>query len=384
MLGRRVMYLGSSSTGIGERDCNSLKLYFMDGLVQVSWMLLRKVVCKRESRLVAQTSLQGHIMAFLSKVGYNVVFNMGNNMEASKMKKTCIKDAELVGLELPTIEVRFEHLTVDAEAYVGSRALPTIFNFSGFLNCLHILPSRKKPLPILHDVNGIINPGRMTLLLGPPSSGKTTLLLGLAGKLNSDLKVSGKETYNGHGMDEFVPQRTSAYISQYDLHLGELTVRETLAFSARCQGVGPYCGMAIFDTMRHIRPDVSTVCVRLVASVHAYEQMNRVYNYTLDPCGPIYVTVGDGENIETADVDHADDKCPPQNTYQKWEGNSFAGARRSFAGARRSFRYEFQMQYGSIGWVVGATLGYAQAARNKRVIASIGDGSFQHKMCQQC
>ncbi|THG15477.1 hypothetical protein TEA_020710 [Camellia sinensis var. sinensis] len=37
----------------------------------------------------------------------------------------------------------------------------------------------------------------------------------------------------------------------------------------------------------------------------------------------------------------------------------------------------FQMQYGSIGWAVGATLGYAQAARNKRVIACIGDGSFQ-------
>lgn len=40
-------------------------------------------------------------------------------------------------------------------------------------------------------------------------------------------------------------------------------------------------------------------------------------------------------------------------------------------------RYEFQMQYGSIGWSVGATLGYAQAAKNKRVIACIGDGSFQ-------
>ncbi|XP_031498140.1 pyruvate decarboxylase 2-like [Nymphaea colorata] len=39
--------------------------------------------------------------------------------------------------------------------------------------------------------------------------------------------------------------------------------------------------------------------------------------------------------------------------------------------------YEFQMQYGSIGWSVGATLGYAQAATNKRVIACIGDGSFQ-------
>ncbi|XP_022642145.1 pyruvate decarboxylase 2 isoform X1 [Vigna radiata var. radiata] len=40
-------------------------------------------------------------------------------------------------------------------------------------------------------------------------------------------------------------------------------------------------------------------------------------------------------------------------------------------------RYEFQMQYGSIGWSVGATLGYAQAVRPKRVISCIGDGSFQ-------
>jgi DNA replication protein DnaC len=30
----------------------------------------------------------------------------------------------------------------------------------------------------------------MTLLLGPPSSGKTSLLLALAGKLDKDLKVN--------------------------------------------------------------------------------------------------------------------------------------------------------------------------------------------------
>lgn len=46
--------------------------------------------------------------------------------------------------------------------------------------------------------------------------------------------------------------------------------------------------------------------------MHAYERMNRVYNYTLDRCGPIYITVGDGGNIEKVDVDHADEpgKCP--------------------------------------------------------------------------
>ncbi|XP_020188188.1 pyruvate decarboxylase 1-like [Aegilops tauschii subsp. strangulata] len=39
--------------------------------------------------------------------------------------------------------------------------------------------------------------------------------------------------------------------------------------------------------------------------------------------------------------------------------------------------YECQLQYGSIGWSVGATLGYAQASKDKRVISLIGDGSFQ-------
>jgi len=36
-------------------------------------------------------------------------------------------------------------------------------------------------------------------------------------------------------------------------------------------------------------------------------------------------------------------------------------------------KYEFQMQYGSIGWSVGAVLGYVLAQPN-RVIAMIGDG----------
>ena len=41
-------------------------------------------------------------------------------------------------------------------------------------------------------------------------------------------------------------------------------------------------------------------------------------------------------------------------------------------------RYEFQCQFGSIGWAVGATLGYSIGlGPKKRLIASIGDGSFQ-------
>ncbi|KAK1281914.1 putative pleiotropic drug resistance protein 7 [Acorus calamus] len=171
---------------------------------------------------------------------------------------------ERVGIDNPTIEVRFEHLSINAEAYVGNRGVPTFINFfsnkvEGLLNYLHIIPSGKRPISILNDVSGIIRPGRMTLLLGPPGSGKTTLLLALSGKLDSSLQVLGKMTYNGHGMDEFVPQRTSAYIGQHDVHIGEMTVRETLAFSARCQGVGTRYDMLTELSRRekeaNIKPD---------------------------------------------------------------------------------------------------------------------------------
>ena len=42
---------------------------------------------------------------------------------------------------------------------------------------------RRRELQILDSVSGVLRPGRMTLLLGPPASGKSTLLKALAGTL---------------------------------------------------------------------------------------------------------------------------------------------------------------------------------------------------------
>ncbi|KAD2806245.1 hypothetical protein E3N88_39622 [Mikania micrantha] len=131
----------------------------------------------------------------------------------------------------------------EADCHVGDRALPTLVNTArniveSLLASIGISFSQKAKLRILKDTSGIIRPGRMALLLGPPSSGKTTLLLALAGRLDPGLRVDGKISYNGHMLNEFEPRRTSAYISQMDIHAGEMTVKETLDFSARCQGVG--------------------------------------------------------------------------------------------------------------------------------------------------
>ena len=51
------------------------------------------------------------------------------------------------------------------------------------------------------------------------------------------IQVSGEVSYNECKLDDLNSQKISAYISQYDLDTPEMTVRETIDFSARCQGV---------------------------------------------------------------------------------------------------------------------------------------------------
>ncbi|KAF9690091.1 hypothetical protein SADUNF_Sadunf01G0159800 [Salix dunnii] len=160
-----------------------------------------------------------------------------------KFLKKFRQRVDKVGIRLPTIEVRFDHLTIEADCHIGSRALPTLPNaarnmIESALSVIGINLAARTKLTILKDASGIIKPSRMALLLGPPSSGKTTLLLALAGKLDPSLKVTGDLTYNGYELKEFMPRKSSAYISQNDVHIGEMTVKETLDFSARCQGVG--------------------------------------------------------------------------------------------------------------------------------------------------
>ncbi|XP_050235153.1 ABC transporter G family member 39-like [Mercurialis annua] len=169
-----------------------------------------------------------------------------------------------VGIEIPKIEVRYEHLSVEGDVRVGSRALPTLLNvilnsIESVLGWIGLAPSKKRKIKILQDISGIVKPSRMTLLLGPPGAGKTTLLLALADKLDKDLRKSGRITYCGHELHEFIPQRTCAYISQHDVHHGEMTVRETFDFAGRNLGVGTRYDMLVELSRREnaagIKPD---------------------------------------------------------------------------------------------------------------------------------
>lgn len=93
-----------------------------------------------------------------------------------------------------------------------------------------------KTVRILQNVSGAFRPGTITLLVGPPGGGKSLLMKALCGA--APVATTGSITYNGHELKEFNVVRTAQYVAQQNLHNPALTVKETLMFSAMCQGPG--------------------------------------------------------------------------------------------------------------------------------------------------
>ncbi|KAG5002305.1 hypothetical protein JHK87_023377 [Glycine soja] len=81
--------------------------------------------------------------------------------------------------------------------------------------------------------------------------------------------------------------------------------------------------------------------------VHAYERSNRVYNYNLDPCGPVYITVGDGGNREKMAIKFADEPghCPdPLSTPDPYMGG-FCATNFTFGTKVSKFCWDRQPDY---------------------------------------
>ncbi|XP_039067613.1 purple acid phosphatase 15-like isoform X1 [Hibiscus syriacus] len=81
--------------------------------------------------------------------------------------------------------------------------------------------------------------------------------------------------------------------------------------------------------------------------VNGYERSNRVYNYTLDPCGPVHINVGTGGNEENLTLEHADEpgNCPvPSNTTDGFMGG-FCGFNFTSGPAVGNFCWNEQPEY---------------------------------------
>ncbi|CAM0879784.1 unnamed protein product [Alopecurus aequalis] len=196
---------------------------------------------------------------------------------------------ERLGVSVAKVAVRFEDLTVEADVRVGHRALPTLLNCAinaaqEFSTYMHISSTMKRSNKIINGASGTILPSRMTLLLGAPGSGKTTFLKALAGNLDSSLKLKGKVMYNGEELNFSKPQNLHAYISQYDLHHPEMTVRETIDFSSKLLGTNNILGEAIGrkkSIINKVDQDVAT----FIKATNFGEGSNLTTNYFIKILG---------------------------------------------------------------------------------------------------
>jgi ABC-type multidrug transport system ATPase subunit len=116
---------------------------------------------------------------------------------------------------------------------------------------------------ILHGVNGLVLPGESLAILGPSGSGKTSLLNILSGRSEYDI-AAGRITFDGRPRNART-KRQIGYVMQDDVFFSNLTVRQTLEFTAAirlsdsltkqqvCDRVDQVVARLRLDKCQHIR-----------------------------------------------------------------------------------------------------------------------------------
>lgn len=141
------------------------------------------------------------------------------------------------------MSVQFSNLSISADISVADKndvknELPTMLNeVKKMFTVSKKHTVRKEPLT---NVTGALQPGKITLLLGQPGSGKSSLMKILSGRFSveKNITVEGDVSFNGVSIDTLLtrlPQVVS-YVSQRDKHYPLLTVNETLKFAHEVGG----------------------------------------------------------------------------------------------------------------------------------------------------
>ncbi|XP_039161128.1 ABC transporter G family member 15 [Eucalyptus grandis] len=84
---------------------------------------------------------------------------------------------------------------------------------------------------LLNQLSGYAQMGRILAVMGPSGSGKSTFLDSLAGRISSDVKEEGNISLSGRKKG-FLNHNDLSYVTQENLFLGTLTIKETIAYTA--------------------------------------------------------------------------------------------------------------------------------------------------------
>ncbi|ETM03484.1 hypothetical protein L917_00308 [Phytophthora nicotianae] len=178
------------------------------------------------------------------------------------------------GRPLPRMEVRFSNLSLSADIVVADDhatkyELPTIPNE---LKKTLMGPKKKTVRKeILKGVSGRFTPGKITLLLGQPGSGKSALMKILSGRfpMTKNITLEGDVSFNNVPREQIEDRLAQfvSYVNQRDKHFPTLTVKETLEFAHT------FCGGKLLEH-GHGMLDMGSSAHRDVA---ALEEMKKIF-----------------------------------------------------------------------------------------------------------
>eukprot|EP00668_Euglena_longa_P017133 GGOE01021479.1.p1 GENE.GGOE01021479.1~~GGOE01021479.1.p1 ORF type:complete len:1310 (+),score=413.41 GGOE01021479.1:126-3932(+) len=146
--------------------------------------------------------------------------------------------------DLPTIRIQLRQAEVQVYCWPDVEEVPNVSSYVKSHAKLVGLMCGWGPKVwkrILSTTDMDFNPGSMTLVLGPPGSGKTTFLKALSGALHSDSRFHAKGVY--YNRDEatsspFFGDHSFAFVDGADMHIPKLTVRQTVEFACECKRKG--------------------------------------------------------------------------------------------------------------------------------------------------
>ena len=156
------------------------------------------------------------------------------------------------------IEIRMEKLSYSVPYTEASTKITTVYNSSFLYKIIKPLKSLTNGAKetnhanvsytkhVLDNISLSLKPGKMYLVLGPPGSGKSSLLKAIAGRLfrKGKEELEGSVTYNGTELYDskgFYDQpnvhleNAISLIDQLDRHAPRYTVEETFNFAFKCK-----------------------------------------------------------------------------------------------------------------------------------------------------
>ncbi|KAH0316158.1 putative ABC multidrug transporter, partial [Aureobasidium melanogenum] len=164
----------------------------------------------------------------------------GPNFSAREWVKAMYKMNQREGVQQRTAGIAFKDLNVhgfgaesDYQKTVSNIAFEAVSGIKKLMG-----QSKPRRIDILRDFEGVVNPGEMLVVLGPPGSGCSTFLKTLTGETHG-FNVDEKSYLNYQGIeakDMNTKYRGEAiYTAEVDVHFPNMTVGDTLYFAARAR-----------------------------------------------------------------------------------------------------------------------------------------------------